>query len=65
MLGQYLDYRSGLKRLEPVRQLFLAVPVEIWENEFQRIGIINSIYDYDVKIFVYDPFSKIILQWKM
>lgn len=64
ILGQYLDYRSGLKRLEPARQLYLAVPVEIWENEFQRIGIINSINDYDVKVFVYDPFLKIILQWK-
>ena len=64
ILGQYLNYRAGLKRLEPNRQLFLAVPLEIWEVEFQRIGIVNSINDYDVKFFVYDPVSKIIRQWR-
>lgn len=64
ILGQYLDYRSGLKRLEPERQLYLAVPVEIWETEFQRVGIINAMNDYEVRAFIYDPITKSILQWQ-
>jgi len=64
VLGQYLDYRSGLKRLEPDRKLFLAVPVEIWDAEFHRVGIVNSLNDYHVMLFVYDPISKIIQQWR-
>jgi hypothetical protein len=64
ILGQYFDYRSGLKRLEPERKLFLAVPVEIWETEFQRLGIVNALSDYEVKVFVYDPIQKNILSWR-
>ncbi len=64
ILGQYLDYRSGLKRLEPDRKLYLAVPVDVWDVEFQRMGIINSLNDYEIKFFIYDPFTKIIQQWK-
>ncbi len=63
ILGQYLDYRSGLKRLEPDRKLYLAVPVEVWEADFQRVGIKNALNDYEVDLFLYDPIEKIIVAW--
>ena len=63
VLGQYLNYRSGVNRVEPDRNLFLAVPLEVYEVEFDRQGIVNSINDYNVKIFVYDPLIKDIIRW--
>lgn len=44
---------------------FLAVPVEIWEVEFQRIGISNALSDYEVKLMIYDPVQKNILSWQV
>ena len=50
VLGQYMSYRSGLKRIEAERKLFLAVPLDIYETEFQREGVVNAIADYDVHL---------------
>ena len=64
ILGQYLNYTSGLKRLEPERLLFIAVPIAVYEEDFQRKGIQNSLADYNVKILVFDKNKKEILEWK-
>lgn len=65
VLGQYLNYVSGLRRLEPERTLFVAVPTDVYEEEFQRPGIINSIQDYNVKIVIFDKKSQEIISWKI
>ena len=64
ILGQHLNYRAGLKRLEPDRTLYLAVPTEVFELEFHRAGIVNSIEDYQLRYFVFNNSSKTITQWK-
>jgi hypothetical protein len=63
ILGQYLNYRMGLSHIETGRTLFLAVPEGIHNTEFQRQGIINSVSGYDMKILVYNPVTKTVLQW--
>jgi hypothetical protein len=63
ILGQYLNYLSALKRLEPDRKLYVAVPTDVYVKDFQRQGIINSVDDYDVKIFVFDKIKKEIVSW--
>src|SRR5439155_20466610 len=35
-LGQYLLYLPFLRAQESDRQLYLAVPVEVWENVFEE-----------------------------
>lgn len=64
ILGQHLNYRAGLKRLEPDRMLYLAVPTEVFEIEFHRTGIANSIEDYHLRYFVFNHTTKTITQWK-
>ena len=64
VLGQYLNYRSGMKRVDAERILYLAVPIEIFELEFSRTGIVNAVNDYQVNILVYDPINKEIIQWR-
>ncbi|WP_353481358.1 element excision factor XisH family protein [Haliscomenobacter sp.] len=64
ILGQHLNYRSGLNRLEPDRTLYLAVPREVFDLEFNRIGISNSIEDYHLRYFIFNELTKTIIQWK-
>ncbi|MFK7946173.1 MAG: element excision factor XisH family protein [Saprospiraceae bacterium] len=63
ILGQYLNYLSALKRTDPSRKLYLAVPEFVWNTKFQIEGIKVSIEDYDVKIFVYNIQTKKIKRW--
>jgi hypothetical protein len=63
ILGQYLNYRSALKRIDEERILFLAVPKSVYNLEFTIEGIINSVEDYNVRILVYDFETKIIIKW--
>jgi hypothetical protein len=63
ILGQYLNFRSALNRTDIERMLFLAVPIEVYEWEFEIEGIANSIADYNVKILVYDPLNQSVIKW--
>ena len=63
ILGQYLNYRSALKRIDEDRILFLAVPKSVYNSEFTIEGIINSVEDYNVRILVYDFETKKIIKW--
>lgn len=54
ILGQYLNYFSALKRTDPNRKLYLAVPELIWETKFQIEGVLASLEDYKVKLIIYD-----------
>ena len=37
--GQYNNYRSLLKIINPARAIYLAVPESEWEKHFQNMGI--------------------------
>lgn len=41
ILGQYLNYRLALSYIEPERKMILAVPEDIYHQEFNRQGIVN------------------------
>lgn len=63
VLGQYMNYMVGLEVTEPERILFVAVPLEIYERDFQRRGIKISIAKYQVRLLIFDPFSQTVVQW--
>lgn len=63
VLGQYLNYRGGLKELERERTLYLAVPKTVYDTEFQRRGIRYSVEEYNIYIIVFDPLTNLIEQW--
>ncbi len=62
-LGQFINYRRMLRNTEPERVLFLAVPVDVYEDFFLHPFGINAIEEEDLKILVYDPQQKIIVTW--
>jgi XisH protein len=62
-LGQFLNYRLVLAKLEPDRTLYLAVPIAAYESFFSRELPQASIQQYQVKLIVYDPVREVIVKW--
>uniref|UniRef100_B8HMU3 XisH protein n=1 Tax=Cyanothece sp. (strain PCC 7425 / ATCC 29141) TaxID=395961 RepID=B8HMU3_CYAP4 len=62
-LGQFLNYRILLEVTEPDRQLYLAVPLEIYETFFQSRFAQVAIERHQLKLIVYDPIIEEIVIW--
>jgi hypothetical protein len=63
-LGQFLNYRVALKIKEPTRVLYLAVPLEVYQDFFSRQLPQLSIREYQLKLIVFDPETEVIVQWQ-
>jgi XisH protein len=62
-LGQFLNYRLALQMREPVRTLYLAVPIDTFDSFFQETFIQEAIKLYQVKLIVYNPIQEVITIW--
>ncbi|MEQ8960763.1 MAG: XisH family protein [Coleofasciculus sp. C2-GNP5-27] len=62
-LGQFLNYRDALARIEPDRQLYLAVRVPVYESFFQRRFITAAVERYQIQLVIYDVKQEVIVQW--
>src|SRR5260370_28614726 len=60
-LGQYLIYRSILRRRQPERELFLAVPNSIPKPFDEPLGHL-LLEDYRLRVFVFHPKKKEIIR---
>jgi hypothetical protein len=63
-LGQYCFYLTLLERIEPDRQLYLAVPYEVAEGLFSESISQIVIEKYSILLVSFDPITETILQWK-
>ena len=62
-VGQYILYYDVLKKTEPDRELYLAVPEEIFADLFEEpIGKL-LIENQRLRLMVFDPFREVILKW--
>ena len=62
-LGQFLNYRLVLEKLEPDRTLYLAVPIATYESFFSRELPQASVREHQVKLIVYNPVQEAIVKW--
>lgn len=62
-LGQFLNYRDALEKIEPNRQLYLAVRVPIYESFFQRRFIASAVERYQLQLVIYDVEQEVITRW--
>ncbi len=62
-LGQFLNYRDALEKVEPERQLFLAVRKPIYESFFQRRFIASAVERYQLRLMIYDVEREVIHRW--
>lgn len=63
-LGQFINYRAALRREEPDRLLYLAVPDLIYNSFFQLDFPALMLKENNVKVIVYDVELGEISQWK-
>ena len=62
-LGQFLNYRDALEKIDPERKIYLAVRVPIYETFFQRKFIISAVAKYQLHLIIYDVEQEVISQW--
>lgn len=62
-LGQFLSYRLVLRQVEPDRVLYLAVPLETYEEFFQSTFARLAVDEYELKLIVYDSKQGREIQW--
>ncbi|AEI48677.1 XisH family protein [Runella slithyformis] len=62
--GQYDNYLLALEEIAPERQLFLAVPTDIWDSYFQERFIQKVVERKHIKLIIYDPLNETIVLWK-
>ncbi len=63
-LGQFINYRSALRKKQPDRVLYLAVPDDVYEDFFSRQFIQDVIAEYQVKLIIFDSEREEIVLWK-
>jgi hypothetical protein len=62
-LGQFLNYRDALERVELDRVLYLAVRATVYESFFQRRFIVAAVRRYQLRLIVYNIEREVIVQW--
>ncbi|MBE9144070.1 element excision factor XisH family protein [Planktothrix mougeotii] len=63
-LGQYINYRAALRREDPDRILYLAVPELVYNSFFQLDFPASMLQENSVKIIVYNIEMEQISLWK-
>jgi hypothetical protein len=63
-LGQFINYRGALRREEPDRILYLAVPLSTYQSFFQLDFPKEMVEENQVKMIIYDTKREVIAQWK-
>ncbi|MEH2448532.1 MAG: XisH family protein [Nostoc sp.] len=62
-LGQYLNYCQALEEQEADRVLYLAVPIETYQDFFQLSFVQRALHRSQVKLIIYDPRNQEIRLW--
>ncbi|NEU73125.1 fatty-acid oxidation protein subunit alpha [Hassallia byssoidea VB512170] len=63
-LGQFINYRGALRRREPERILYLAVPLTTYKTFFQLDFPKEMVLENQVKMIIYDIKHEVIAEWK-
>lgn len=62
-LGQFITYRRILRKKEPDRTLFLAVPLDVYEEFFSQPFGLETIAEENLKLLIFNPKTKAIVEW--
>ena len=62
-LGQFINYRGALRRRQPERVLYLAVPLTTYKTFFNLDFPRDMIEENQVKMIIYDVEHEVIAEW--
>ncbi len=63
-LGQFINYRGALRRREPERVLYLAVPLTTDKTFFKLDFPKAMVEENQVKMIIYDVEREVIVEWR-
>ncbi len=64
-IGQYLDYLAALEEKDPIRELYLAIPLAAYNHRiFQGQFIQKRLKNDNVKLLIFNPLDNTIVEWK-
>jgi hypothetical protein len=61
--GQFRIYRRGVAKAEPNRILFMAMPQDIFSELELRPFYMDLIQEEEIKLIIFNPFTKQIVKW--
>ncbi|MBP0016178.1 MAG: fatty-acid synthase [Cyanobacteria bacterium SBLK] len=62
-IGQYVLYRSILRRGGSIREPYLAIPLKVYRELFQKAIVQNLIEDENIHLIVFNPDLEVIEKW--
>lgn len=62
-LGQFLSYKHALEIEEPDRELYLAVPLDTYDEFFKQLFVQELIQRYTIKLVIYQPETEELIKW--
>lgn len=62
-LGQFVLYRSALRRQDPARRLLVAVPLDAFESVWSDDVGRDVMEDENIPLLVFDPTEEVIKRW--
>lgn len=62
-VGKYIIYRNVLKRIQPDRTLFLALPESIFDRFFEESIIHETVQEEEINLMLYNQTDKLITKW--
>ena len=62
-LGQFLNYRSALRKKQPERILYLAVSLDVYDDFFRSDFIQEVIAEHLLKMIVFEPQKEEVVLW--
>ncbi|MGD1700817.1 XisH family protein [Dapis sp. BLCC M229] len=63
-LGQFLSYRSALRKKQPERVLYLAISQDIYSDFFSNQFIQELIAEHQLKLVIFEVMKEEIVLWK-
>ena len=63
-LGQFNNYRGALRRREPERTIYLAVPLTTYNTFFQLDFPKEMVEENQIKLIIYDAQQEAIVEWR-
>jgi len=62
-IGQFLYYKTALRRVDSTRMLYVAVPDDIFEDVFKEVVAEEMVKDANISIITYNIITKNITSW--
>jgi hypothetical protein len=62
--GQFANYRDALALRDPDRDMYLAIPKDVYQTLFCHPDVQRMIRSERVRLLIFDPSSQTIVEWK-